>query len=243
MSSLHTKIIEIANKVAKIPGLKKLLKPIYYPFKDYLKKQQKKRFKANALSMISDFTSCLDKNHVRYTIAFGTLLGGIREKGFIKHDLDIDLAMWHDERPENLPQILSEVGFKLAHTFTVEDGKLGLEETYTKNGVGIDIFYFFPAINEYPYCCDFLEYNGAATHSASMKKYGRVLARRIELPMTKERMIIDFESIKLYAPINAHELLAFRYGADYMIPNPEWGITSFDNHIIKWPEVKAVYIE
>lgn len=243
MSKFQNKLAEIANKAACIPGVKKVLKPIYYPIKEYLKKRNNKLFKNNALSVISDFTSCLDKNNIPYTIAFGTLLGGIREKGFIKHDLDIDLAMWRDERPDNLPQILSEVGFKLAHTFSVEDGKLGLEETYTKNGVGIDIFYFYPAINEYPYCCDFLGYEGAVTHASSMKKHGRVLARRIEMPMNKERMIIDFESLKLYAPTNAHELLAFRYGPDYMIPNPEWGITSFDNHIIKWPEVKAIYIE
>lgn len=243
MSKYYNKLVVLANNVAKIPGFKNLLKPLYYPFKEYIKNKRNEKFRKNALSIISEFTTCLDKYNIPYTIAFGTLLGGIREKGFIKHDLDIDLAMWRDERPDNLPQILLGAGFKLAHSFSIEDGKLGLEETYTKNGVGIDIFYFFPAVNELPYCCDFLGYEGAVTHAVSMKKYGRVLARRIEMPMTKERMIIDFENLQLYAPINAHELLVFRYGPDYMVPNPEWGITSFDNHIIRWPEVKAVYFE
>ena len=243
MSNLYTKMIEFANSVAKIPGAKKLLKPIYYPIKGLIQKQKNKIFKKNALSVISEFTSCLDKNNIPYTIAFGTLLGGIREKGFIKHDLDIDLAMWKDDRPENLPQILSEAGFKLVHTFSIENGRLGLEETYSKKGVGIDIFYFFSAINKYPYCCDFLGVDDTPTHAASMKKYGRVLARRIEMPMTKERMLVEFENLKLYAPTNAHELLAFRYGQDYMIPNPQRGVTSFDNHIIRWPEVKALYTE
>ena len=243
MNKFQNKLAEIANKVACIPGVKTLLKPLYYPFKEYLKKKNNKLFKKNALSVISEFTSCLDRNNIPYTIAFGTLLGGIREKGFIIHDLDIDLAMWRDERPDNLPQILLEAGFKLAHTFTIEDGKLGLEETYTKKGIGIDIFYFYPAINEHPYCCDFLGYDGAPTHAASMKKHGRVVARRIELPMTKERMLVDFETLKLYAPTNAHELLAFRYGKDYMTPNPQWGISSYDCHIIRWSEVKAIYVE
>lgn len=243
MSNFSNKLTEIANRVARVPGAKKILKPLYYPFKEYLVKKRNKLFKKHALSLISEFTSCLDKNNIPYTIAFGTLLGGIREKGFIKHDFDIDLAMWHDERPENLPQILSKAGFKLAHTYSIENGKLGLEETYIKKGIEIDIFYFFPAINEHPYCCDFLGYEGVATPTISMKKHGRVLARRIEMPMTKERVKVDFETLQLYAPINAHELLAFRYGADYMIPNPHWGITSFDNHIIRWPEVKAIYIE
>lgn len=243
MSSFYTRMTEFANLAAKIPGVKKLFKPLYYPIKTLIQRRGNKAFKKNSLSVISEFTSCLDKNRIPYTIAFGTLLGGIREKGFIKHDCDIDLAMWIDERPENLPEILSEVGFKLEHTFSIENATLGLEETYTKAGVGIDIFYFFPAINKHPYCCDFLVCDGTATYASSMKKHGRVLARRIEMPMTRERMVVDFEGLKLYAPINAHELLEFRYGSDYMIPNPKWSVTSFDNHIVRWPEVKAVYIE
>lgn len=239
MSNLYTKMIEFANSVAKIPGAKKLLKPIYYPIKGLIQKQKNKTFKKNALSVISEFTSCLDKNNIPYTIAFGTLLGGIREKGFIKHDLDIDLAMWKDERPDNLPQILSDAGFKLVHTFSIENGKLGLEETYSKYGVGIDIFYFFPAINEFPYCCDFMAFGECASFSSSMKKYGRVQARRIELPMCRERMIVNFENISVYAPINAHQLLSFRYGDDYMIPNKKW--CGHDEHIQKWMDVKAIF--
>lgn len=234
-------MIEFANSAAKIPGLKKLLQPLYYPLKELIKRNKNRVFKKNALSVIMEFTSCLDNNNVPYTLAFGTLLGGIREKGFIKHDLDIDLAIWKDDRPDNLAQILSDAGFKLAHTFSIENGNLGLEETYTKRGIGIDIFYFYPAINKYPYCCDFFSMEGAPTFASSMNKFGKVLARRIELPMSKERKLINFENLCLYAPVNAHELLSFRYGEDYMIPNPNWGIKSYDRHIIEWKEVIAVY--
>lgn len=238
----YNRLLEVANVAAKIPGIKKLLKPIYYPLKKYIWRKHNKNFKDNALNLIAEFTSTLDKNKIPYTIAFGTLLGGIREKGFIKHDLDIDIAMWHDERPDNLQDILNQIGFKLSHTYSIEEGRLGLEETYIKNGVGIDIFYFYSAINKHPYCCDFLPINNLPTPSSSMKKYGKVLARRIEMPMTRERMIIDFENLKLPAPVNAHELLAFRYGHDYMIPNPNWGITSFNDYIVCWDEVNAIYV-
>lgn len=241
MSVLYSKMTEFAYNAAKIPGIKKLLKPLYYPLKALIGKRRNRIFRKNALRVIREFTLCLEENNIPYTIAFGTLLGAIREKGFIKHDLDIDLAMWRDERPDNLFQILSEAGFELAHTFSVEDGKLGLEETYIKEGVGIDVFYFFSAINDYPYCCDFFTLEGTATYEASMKKFGRVLARRIELPMIRERRLVDFENLKLYAPTNANELLAFRYGQDYLIPNPDWAATSFDNHIVRWPEVNAIY--
>lgn len=242
-SKYYNKLIEIANIVAKVPGLKKILKPFYYPLKDLIKKRQNMKFKKNALSVITEFTSCLHDNNIPYTIAFGTLLGAIREKGFIKHDMDIDLAMWYDERPANLQEILSEKGFQLLHSYHVLEGNLGMEETYFKNGVNVDIFYFFPPLNKYPYCCDFLPYLGATTPIVSMKKHGRVLARRIEIPMVRERMLVDFETLKLYAPLNAHELLLYRYGQDYMIPNPKWGITTFDSHIVRWESAKAIYVD
>ena len=243
MSSFYDRLKNVANKAAKIPGVKKLLKPLYYPFKESVKNSYNKRFRKNGLSVLNDFTSCLDSHNIPYTLAFGTLLGAIREHGFIKHDFDIDLTMWKDERPDNLTDILSQAGFILAHVFYVEEGKFGYEETYTKNGVNIDIFYFYPPIDTYPYCCDFVGFQGAPTHAASMKKYGRVQARRIELPMSRERMLVNFEGLTLPVPVNAHELLAFRYGEDYMIPNPQWGISSYDNHIVRWHDVVATYEE
>ena len=37
----------------------------------------------------------LDKHHIRYCVAFGTLLGIVRENGFLKHDLkDLDFMIY-----------------------------------------------------------------------------------------------------------------------------------------------------
>jgi hypothetical protein len=47
----------------------------------------------------------------------------------------------------------------------------------------------------------------------------------------------QFEDMMLPVPANAEEQCIFRYGEDYMIPNPKW-----DNHkkvpcIFDWPEM------
>ena len=247
MSSLNSKfyhtLIEIANAVAKIPYLKSILKPIYYPFKKLFANSQRNLFLENGLSVLQQFDKCCEDNNIEYTLAFGTLLGAVREKGFIKHDFDIDVYIWAEQYTPEIPTLFRKAGFKLIHSFLVEDGSIGREETYEYNGVPIDIFYLFKDDGQYPYCCDFITFNGCPTHRQSMNKYGGVVARRIELPISKNRIKTMFNGIELYIPENAHEILQFRYGNDYMIPNPSWSMGAENPHIRKWTDKKAYYYE
>lgn len=243
-SKWYHKMIEVANKAAKVPGLKTLLKPIYYPIKERVKAIQRKNFLQNGVRVLQKFDKCLTDNNIEYTLAFGTLLGAVREKGFIKHDLDIDVYVWGDQYSEQLVSALKSFGFELIHTFIVEDGSIGREETYKCDGVAIDIFYLYDDGGEYPYCCDFKTIHKCTTFDQSMRKHGRVRARRIELPISRSRVTTLFEGVELYIPSNAHEILKFRYGDDYMIPNPAWGESvSYNKHIREWEEKIAYYYE
>lgn len=231
---LSENTIDLANKVAKHKWLKKLLKTPYYWYKNYLAKKRNKYFQKNALRVLSIFDKALQEDGIFYTLAFGTLLGAIREKGFIKHDVDIDVFMWAEDWSQATRDCLLGNGFKLLHCFEVDNGVLGREETYEMDGISIDVFYVYPAIDKYPYCCDFLFPPKVASFKQSIKQHGGLIVRRIEMPLYKKRIRASFEDLSLFVPENSHELLSFRYGPGYMIPNPDWTINSFDDHIVVW---------
>lgn len=236
-------IQEIAHKFSKFPGLKLLLKPFYYKFKDYNKKKQNNLFHKYGLEALRQFDKCMEANSFVYVLAFGSMLGAIRERGFIKHDLDIDVSMFIEDHSDKLKECLTDYGFNLSHVFLIDNGACGREETYSYKGVHIDVFFFYPPIGKYPYCCDFLMKDDTATFRESMSKARGVLPRRIELPISRERKRVQFENILLPVPSNAEEILEFRYGQDYMIPNTKWDVNSHDEHIVEWNEKNGIFID
>lgn len=60
-----------------------------------------------------DFKKILDKYQVKFLIMHGTLLGAIREHGFIKHDIDIDTCTLDEKRLVEVIPALDKAGLKL----------------------------------------------------------------------------------------------------------------------------------
>lgn len=241
-NTVPNSVLEIANKASKIPFVKKLLKPFYYRYKNRFKEKRNLAFKENALALLEDFDRCMADINVEYSLAYGSMLGAVREHGFIKHDLDLDVFIWIDDFSDKIHKVLTDNGFKLEHRFLVEDGKLGREETYSKNDVSIDIFYVYAAIDKYPYACSFYPYGDAVTWEQSLRKYGRLLAQRWDTPISREYIDVDFEGIKVKITSNFEEFLCFTYGKDYMIPDPNFKSEDSKDHYVDWPEVFATVI-
>ena len=230
---------KLVFNIYKSPFLRILFTPLKYPYHWYKKSIINRRrdyFKKNGIDVLDIFDKCLTKNNYDYTLAFGTMLGAVREKGLIKHDLDIDVAIWAEDYNDNLRKSLEDFGFHLVHELLVDNGRKGREETYMLNDVTIDIFYIYPAIDDYPYCCDFYACEGSVSFIDSMNKFGQIKSRRLQLPWKKEFIRVPFESLDLPICANAHEILSFRYGEDYMIPNPKWNYLGMNKYITIWNE-------
>ena len=240
-NSLSPKLVEFAHKVASIPGMKTMLKPIYYPYKRLLQKRRNKRTQQYAYKVLSDFDKALSSIGVNYSVAFGTLLGAVREHGLILHDLDLDALVWYDDYTPEIKNALHSYGFKLSSVYMLDGGKRGLEETYEKDDVSIDIFYFYPAISKYPYTCLWDVVEGASTMGDSMRRFGYVKVGRLELPVSRQVKRITFGPIQVPAMINYSEFLEKRYGPNYMTPDPSWHPSNEDSCFVDWPEQRATY--
>lgn len=235
---MKQKLLSVAKFFTNIPGFryygKKIFGNIYkkysIQYRDNKLRPRVEAYKKHGLEAIKLFHDCMEKNGFKYTLAFGSMLGAIREKGFIKHDLDLDTYMWAEDFSSVIIDNLCKMGFCRVSTNIIADGQYGIEETVGYKGVNIDIFVVFKDEKGMPYCCDFVFRKG-------MKKSER-LPRKISMPISKDRLKVKFEDTELYVPANAEELCEFRYGPNYMIPDSNWNWVSATNSLIEWSDMK-----
>lgn len=155
----------------------------------------------------------LDKHNVSFLLFYGTLLGAVREKDFITHDEDIDLAILDEERLkfiDSIPDLMS-VGFKVARY-----DRRGLL-SIIKDGEYID-FYFFSKYNDNLRCC-----SGILCPDEFLENVAEY----------------EFKGNIYLVPRNFKEYLIFEYGNNWMTPI-QWNNFSMPRWKISLLKIKEV---
>jgi hypothetical protein len=185
----------------------------------YFAYRRNKLFLKNGVEVLLQIDKAFRDLDIKYWLEFGTLLGAVREKGFIEHDNDIDLACFFDNYNEENEKVFNKYGFIKTRSFLIDNGKFGREETYSLNGVDIDIFYFHRRENEM-YCHLFKPLPGKGWDS-SVRDNENFLVRELSYPFR------GFKSLSFYnhifnIPENIYEHLSASYGKNYMIKDANY---------------------
>jgi len=212
----------IKNKLKIFIKTNRVIKPIYkLTLKPRIKKQTY-LFEKYGVELLEKFQNEMDSINVTFWLEFGTLLGAYREKDFIENDRDIDVGLFLSNDRKRIYKTLTSAGFKLIHEIEIEDGKYGLEQTYSYKGVNIDLFYFTQIENKI-FCHVFKEDNNKTWEETILDK-GGVIPQEHIFPF-EDFKTISFKGMIFNVPSNIEEHLKANYGENFMIKDSTWSYT------------------
>ena len=211
-------------KTILVKALKKihLYNFIYSIYIKRINKRKKLQIKKNGIEILEKLNSAFKELNLPYWLAFGTLLGAVREKNFISHDLDLDIATWKQSYSGRVSEILLKYGFALKRTITVKDN-IGIEETYSYKGVNVDIFYFERISDEMVKCHSFY-IDKSLGYIETINKHGGLFPLEVILPF-EGLLKYTFLGVPVSIPDVYKKQLVCHYGEDYMVPDPNWDYT------------------
>lgn len=176
------------------------------------KKWKRYWIQKNGIKELSVVTKVLNKNGILAFADFGTLLGLVREKRLLKHDLDIDIGVINSNNTcKKIEKIFNRLNYKKSREFMV-DGIVA-EQSFVKKRIKIDIQYYFD-LEDGMFC--YLFYN------KNLIKEGYWQAVKKKCSKVNNVQMIDIKNHSIYIPNNAEDLLVDKYGDNWRTPDTGW---------------------
>lgn len=178
----------------------------------------RKNLHRNGYEVLSKMDKALQEYEIPYFCAYGTLLGFVRDNGFIAHDVDIDLAIMPKNNLfpiEDIQKICEELNGKITKVFRYE-GQIW-EVSTEITGIKIDLF----LSGSFKYGTGSLgfileenkEYPDPSSHTV-------VLITNPDIKGLSRLKL--FDTYEYNVPTNAVEYLAHIYGPTWNIPDSKW---------------------
>ncbi len=224
---------KIRNLLRKNKTIFNLVKFIYHKtVVRYLENKQAKVLSENGKKVLETLNMAFKELEVTYWLDFGTLLGAVREKDFIAHDCDIDVSMYLSDYTSKIPIVMEKYGFKKTRDIKADGGENGFEESYTLDGISVDIFYYTKVDDNMAFYHVFLSLNEYCDWNETIKKIGGLVPRRTTVPLSGVEYI-DFKGKQYPAPTPIKEHLSSIYGENYMIKDRNFNMRKVPKRSIK----------
>lgn len=156
-----------------------------------------------ALQALVDAVAALERAGVTAWLTDGTLLGAVRERGFIAHDRDMDLGAMITQHTPAAIRELKAAGFRVRKTYGTRAA--GLQHKLERAEIRLDIFWHYD------------DPTGGVWHAAW--KRGRMLTYRYDRLALAP---LAFVGRVFWAPYPPRLHLVAKYGMDWRTPKHDW---------------------
>ena len=181
-------------------------------------------FESNAVNIFKDISAIFNANQIQVWPEFGTLLGIIRDKGFIKDDLDLDFGVFGDQVNEKeIKKLLLNNGYTptVKCLRILDDHKQVISCKFIKDQIDVDIYFFYESSDrENLFLYDLETDNGLSVNEEFDLKGKLTTFKNIFTSFSLNQYNI-FDSYTLI-PDNVEKHLIELYGETYLTPDPKW---------------------
>lgn len=207
---------ELIVKIAQTIGLYNWLMKIDT---QHQTRKQNRAFLKYGLEALREAVSATEECDGKLFLAFGSLLGAYREKGFIPFDYDLDTGLLAEERTDALITAMRSHGFTLLRQYYIKDTGRICEDKYDYKGVHIDVHYFYKNESK-DFTCDLcLPHENKPWREANATDGFPTIIRTVPNSTFSKQ---DFLGVPVYMPDRTEEWLRTLYGEHFMTPDPKW---------------------
>lgn len=185
-------------------------------------RRQNKAFARYGLQTLDLAVKSAKESDAQLFLAFGTLLGAYREKGFIPYDCDLDTGMLASQYSERFMERMRLAGFAHKRRYYVKATGRICEDKFEYKGVSIDVHYFYRDESGNLSCELCLPHEFKDWRAANISDGFPSIVRSCPFSTFSEH---SFLGVQCYMPDEVVGWLTALYGEHFMVPDPKWSMS------------------
>lgn len=208
---------EFVKKMLKSCALGRVVyEPLHRLYRLYSVPHRRRMLQSRGRVVLQRIIDAFDRHHVPGFVAAGSLLGFVRDGGFMPHDDDIDVGVLPGEwSPVRLLRMLvEEEGFKFEFAFKFRERTVEFKVSW--DGVPIDVFCYERNDDDF-YCTCFYYFPEIHYPSENANSVWRIHEYNIQT--IKKIHVMDMD---VPVPSDPERVMEKLYGDDWRTPNPNW---------------------